>query len=99
MPSRTLATTLTAAAFIVLLGAQRARAGGSAGSCDVVCQFEQLLQEIGSSVDGGGQSNPVYGTAPRPAPAPLLAAGIPAFVALGGGAAILRLRRKFRRGN
>jgi hypothetical protein len=29
----------------------------------------------------------------------LLAAGIPAFVALGGGAAILRLRRKFRRGN
>jgi hypothetical protein len=31
------------------------------------------------------------------APAPLLAAGIPAFVALGGGAAITRLVRRFRK--
>lgn len=33
----------------------------------------------------------------HPAPAPLLAAGIPAFAALGGGAAAYRLWRKFGR--
>jgi hypothetical protein len=32
-----------------------------------------------------------------PAPAPLLAAGIPAFAALGGGAAVTTLLRRFRR--
>jgi hypothetical protein len=31
---------------------------------------------------------------PRPAPAPLLAAGIPAFVALGGVGLVARLRRR-----
>jgi hypothetical protein len=34
---------------------------------------------------------------PQPAPAPLLAAGIPAFTALGGGVLVSRLVRKFRR--
>jgi len=33
----------------------------------------------------------------HPAPAPLLAAGIPAFVALGGGVAVRRLWQKFGR--
>jgi hypothetical protein len=32
----------------------------------------------------------------HPAPAPLLAAGIPAFAALGGGALVARLRRRWR---
>jgi len=32
----------------------------------------------------------------HPAPAPLLAAGIPAFAALGGGALVTRLRRRWR---
>jgi hypothetical protein len=35
--------------------------------------------------------------APHAAPAPLLAAGIPAFAALGGGALIARLVRKLKR--
>jgi hypothetical protein len=34
---------------------------------------------------------------PAPAPAPLLAAGIPAFVALGGGVAVTKIVRRFRR--
>ncbi len=34
---------------------------------------------------------------PVPAPAPLLAAGIPAFAALGGGAAVTAIVRRFRR--
>jgi hypothetical protein len=34
---------------------------------------------------------------PHAAPAPLLAAGIPAFAALGGGLAVRKLWRKFRR--
>jgi hypothetical protein len=34
---------------------------------------------------------------PQPAPAPLLAAGIPAFTALGGGVLVSRLVRRFRR--
>jgi hypothetical protein len=34
----------------------------------------------------------------HPAPAPLLAAGIPAFAALGGGVAVRQLWRKFTRG-
>jgi hypothetical protein len=37
------------------------------------------------------------GSKPNPAPAPLLAAGVPAFVALGGGVLVTRLRNKFRR--
>jgi hypothetical protein len=62
-----------------------------------VCQIEQVIGEIEGYL-GVGTTGPVYGGAPSPAPAPLLAAGIPAFVALGGGAAVLRLRRRFRRG-
>ena len=38
----------------------------------------------------------VFGCGGKPAPAPLLAAGIPAFVALGGGAAVARLIRRRR---
>jgi len=34
---------------------------------------------------------------PHPAPAPLLAAGIPAFAALGGGAVVARFARRFKR--
>ena len=95
--SRTFATTLTASAFVALLGVQPARAGSSSGSCDFVCQIEQIIGEIGGYFDGG-KPGPVFGGSPSPAPAPLLAAGIPAFVALGGSAAVLRLRRRFRRG-
>ena len=44
---------------------------------------------------GGGGGG--WGGGGNPAPAPLLAAGIPAFVALGGGVAARRLVQKFRR--
>jgi len=40
---------------------------------------------------------PTIGCGGHPAPAPLLAAGIPAFVALGGGVAARRLWQKFGR--
>ncbi len=43
------------------------------------------------SGDHGG-----FGGGPNPVPAPLLAAGLPAFTALGGGVLISRLIRKFR---
>ncbi len=64
-----------------MLGAHAAFAGGN----DFLC----LLFHIGcpSGPPGGG----------NPAPAPLLAAGIPAFGALGGGVFFTRLYRKFKR--
>lgn len=42
----------------------------------------------------GQPSGPPAPPGPHTAPAPLLAAGIPAFVALGGGALVAKLRRK-----
>ena len=99
MRSRTLPTLMIAAALMVMLGAQPARAGGSSGSCDVTCQIDSLLTDIVSYFDGGKTGGHVYGTAVHAAPAPLLAAGVPAFIALGGGAVVLRLRRRFRRGS
>ena len=39
----------------------------------------------------------LFAAARRPAPAPLLAAGIPAFVALGGGLGVTRLVHRLRR--
>jgi hypothetical protein len=45
-------------------------------------------------VAGAARAVPVAVSAPHPAPAPLLAAGIPAFIALGGGAFIGRMVRR-----
>jgi hypothetical protein len=67
---------------IVVVGAHAAFAGG--GGNNWLCQLFPFL--CGGQGQGGG----------NPAPAPLLAAGIPAFVALGGGALVTRLFRKRR---
>ena len=59
--------------------------------------FMLLVGAQPSQAGSDGWWSPEPHHVPSPAPAPLLAAGIPAFAALGGGAAILRLRRKFRK--
>jgi hypothetical protein len=50
------------------------------------------LALIGLMALAAGAAQPI----PSGAPAPLLAAGIPAFLALGGGALAVKLIRKFR---
>lgn len=65
----------------VLLVGTHAALAGHGGGCDGI-ELLGICIPIGSG--GGG----------KPAPAPLLAAGIPAFTALGGGVLVSRLFRR-----
>lgn len=70
---------------VVLVGTHAAFAGQPPGG-GLLCQLLPFLCQVGHPGHPGHPGNP--------APAPLLAAGVPAFIALGGGVLVSRLFRR-----
>ena len=88
---RAFAVLTVAAVATIMLAGHPAQAGdGSTLGSDIWAWIDGIL------VDLSGDKTPVTGGV-HAAPAPLLAAGIPAFVALGGVVAFGKLRRKLSR--
>ena len=68
------------------------------GRMFVMYRFLAILAVAMAAIMLGGQDAlAICHDCTHPAPAPLLAAGIPAFAALGGGVAVTRIVRRFRR--